>query len=63
MLRQRPPQVCDTNIQSGSGAILAGSVSADLTVFGHDGHTDDDRSEYKQREHDQPRPGPLQQRR
>ena len=34
-LRQRPSQVCDTNIQGDSATILRGGVRAGPTVFGH----------------------------
>jgi hypothetical protein len=54
ILRQRPSQVCDTNIQR---SVLRGGVGAGLTVFGHSdelvtflGTSNQDRA--KQKKHD-----------
>jgi hypothetical protein len=66
-LRQRPSQVCDTNIQGDSATVLRGGVRADLTVFGHSDDSatflsrsdtsNDDRAKQKQRDQNQPTQG------
>ena len=67
ILRQRPSQVCDTNIQGDSAFVLRGGVRADLTVFGHSDDSatflsrsdtsNDDRAKQKQRDQNQPTQG------
>jgi hypothetical protein len=64
ILRQRPSQVCDTNIHGDSATVLRGGVRAVITVFGHSDDSGsflrrsctsaDDRAKQKQREHNQP---------
>lgn len=55
--RQRPPQVCDTNIRGDSVTVLRSGARADFTVFGHSHDSNDDRADRKQRDHDQPNSG------
>src|ERR1700682_6430813 len=42
ILRQRPSQVCDTNIRGDAAAVLGGRVRADLAGFGHGDYLNDD---------------------
>jgi hypothetical protein len=64
ILRQRPSQVCDTNIQGDSATALRSGMRAVTTVFGHSDDLNiflsrsctltDNCAKQKQREHNQP---------
>jgi hypothetical protein len=56
ILRQRPSQVCDTNIQ-GDAATVLGGVPAGLTVFGHSDSSNDDKAKRKYHARNQPNQG------
>jgi hypothetical protein len=53
-LRQRPTQVCDTNIQGGSATVLVGGVRADVAVPEHSDDSTDDQAKQNQRDQSQP---------
>ena len=57
ILRQRPSQVCDTNIQSDAVTVLGSGVPAGLTVFGHSDSSNDDKAKRKYHDRDQPNQG------
>ena len=62
-LRQRPSQVCDTNIRGNSATVLGGGARPNLIMFGHSDDSatfpsrsdtsNDDQSQQKQRDHNQ----------
>jgi hypothetical protein len=54
ILRQRPSQVCDTNIQGDAATVLGRGVPAGLTVLGHSDYSNDDSAKRKHRDHNQP---------
>jgi hypothetical protein len=56
ILWQRPSQVCDTNIEVYSAAVLARGVRANVAVSEHSDDSTDDHA--KQKQHDQHQPGP-----
>jgi hypothetical protein len=56
-LRQRPTQVCGTNIKHDAATVLVGSVCADVAVPEHSDSSTDDHAKQDQRDHNQPRPG------
>ena len=55
ILRQRPSQVCDTNIQGDAATVLGSGVPAGLTVFGHSDYSNDDCAQRKHHDHNQPK--------
>jgi hypothetical protein len=57
ILRQRPSQVCDTNIQSDAVTVLGSGVPAGLTVFGHSESANDDKAKRKYHDRNQPNQG------
>jgi hypothetical protein len=57
ILRQRPSQVCDTNIQGDAATIPGSGVPAGVTVFGDSDYSNDDSAKRKHREHSQPNQG------
>jgi hypothetical protein len=57
VLRQRPSQACDTNIQGDTATVLGSGGRADLTVFGHSDCSNEDSAKRKHRDHNQPNQG------